>query len=140
MQQRLTALANIQTKLNESLTLLNVQYKTLDKAKSAFGWIGILFVSGLLGSILVNDFLKLSTHLYYKLRIYLRQRRAARLQARREAEERETENEQLAIRVDEKYVQDLDEGLERFHHALIRAKVGHIQRERREREIEIELH
>ena len=53
------------------------------------------------------------------------------MQAIREAEE--MEKKQLAIRVDQKYVQDLDEGLERFHHALIRAKVRHMQRERRER-------
>ena len=87
-------------------------------------------LSSLFGSILVNDFLKLLTNFYYKLRRYLRQRRAARLEIRREAKERE--NEQIVIQINEANAQELDEGLERFHHALIRARVGHILRERKE--------
>ena len=131
-KQKQIELANIQKKLNESLTILNQKYETLDKAKSAFGWIGIVCLSSLFGSILVNDLLKLLTRLYYKLRRYLRERRAARLEARREAEERE--NELIAVQVDEKYAQDLDEGLERVYNALVRARIGHIRRE-----VEIEL-
>ena len=46
------------------------------------------------------------------------------------------ENEQIAIQLDESYAQDLDEKLERFHDALVRAKIRQIIRER---EINIEF-
>ena len=53
----------------------------------------------------------LCARLFFKLGRYLRERREA-------------------IQIDEKYAQDLDEGLERFHRSLIRARIGHLRREK----------
>ena len=47
---------------------------------------------------------------------------------RRQIEERE--NEQIAIVVNQAFGEDLNERLEQFHNALVRARIDHIRRRR----------
>ena len=49
-------LANIQTQKEARLKQLNIKYETADKAKISFGYIGIIFLTILFGSIFMNDF------------------------------------------------------------------------------------
>ena len=122
-QEQLIQLTAIDTKRKATLKQLDIQYASADKAKSSLGYMAIISLSILFGTIFLNDFLKLCIHLYGKTRRYLRQRRLEKEEIKKS--EREKNNIQIQIEMNRVYAQDLEERLERFHAALIRARIEH---------------
>jgi hypothetical protein len=108
----------INMKKNETLSKLNVQYQTADKAKKTFGFIGIISLTLLISVILLNDLAKLCNFIYI---IWNENRRQSqREKIRREREENGDDNE-LQIQVDRMYSKDLEMKLEQVHLKLIKA-------------------
>ena len=124
----MSELATIDANLKKALKQLETKYASYDKAKSSFGYIGITFLSVLFGSIFLNDFFKLCIHLLELFGDW-RQKRSVE-QQRTTKEEIDRKNE-IAIEFERLYADDLEERLERFHVALIRAQMA---REIREKE------
>jgi hypothetical protein len=48
-------LTKIETKRKEALAQLNIKYESADKAKTSFGYIGIIFLSSIWFMIIGND-------------------------------------------------------------------------------------
>ena len=101
----------INMKKNETMAKLNVQYQTADKAKKAFGYIGIISLTLLVSVILLNDLAKLCNAIYI---LWTEKRRESqREKTRRDKEENGEDNEnELQIEVDRIYSKDLEIKLE----------------------------
>ena len=69
----------------------------------------------------MNDLFKLCIHILSKVRRYFRQRRLERQQAKNS--ERERNNRQVEIEMNQVYAEELEDKLEKFHLALIRAQI-----------------
>ena len=100
---------------------MSIKYASADKAKTSLGYIAIISISLLFGSIFLNDFFKLCIHILSKVRRYFRQRRLERQQAKNS--ERERNNRQVEIEMNQVYAEELEDKLEKFHLALIRAQI-----------------
>jgi hypothetical protein len=113
-QQKQTALANIEKNKEAALTALNIQFANADKAKTSFGYIGITFLVFLLGSIFLNDFIKLCIYYFNGLREWWRIKRNIQ-----EQNKNENQPEQVKIEIDRVYGEDLEERLERVYFRLL---------------------
>jgi hypothetical protein len=112
-------LARIETKRQQALKELGIKYSTADKAKKCFGFIGIISLSILYGVILLNDLIKLFGAINDYLRNFFEE----------DDEMNELDNEdelskqdEAKIEMEQIYLENLNEKLERFHQELIRAK------------------
>ena len=113
---RLEQLVNIESKRKEALASLNIKYATADKIKTSFGYIGIISLSLLWSSIILNDLAKIF-HLCYEI---VKDKLKEREQKKR-IEQKEKEIEQVNLEMDEEYSQSLEEKLARVHLELIKA-------------------
>ncbi len=112
-------MARIETKRQQALKELGIKYSTADKAKKCFGFIGIISLSILYGVILLNDLIKLFGAINDYLRNFFEE----------DDEMNELDNEdelskqdEAKIEMEQIYLENLNEKLERFHQELIRAK------------------
>ena len=120
-QQKQTQLANIQKNKEAVMSKLTTKYATANKAKASFGYIGIIFLVVLFGSIFLNDFIKLCIYYFNGWREW---RRGITNDQEREI----NENGQIEIEVDRVYGEDLEEKLERVYIKLVEANVENRRR------------
>jgi len=108
-------LAKIEIKRREAIAKLNVKYAAADKVKTSFGYIGIISLSLLYGTIILNDFFKFLQICHEIIKDYRKQRREQK-------EKEKIKREEIIIEMEEKvYSQDLEEKLEQIHLQLIKA-------------------
>ena len=118
-KSRLEQIAKIEANRKEELDRLNLQYATADKAKTSFGIIGILCITLTLGSIILNDLVKLFKEIFDEIR-------ERWIKNKKERERKVNDIEQVRIELEEdeenlKYSQDLEEKLEEIHFKLVKA-------------------
>ena len=118
-------LATIETNRKAALVSLSIQFASADKAKTSFGYIGIISLSTLFSVIFLNDLWKLCIYIAFRVRRHFRQEK----QQRRVADHAENPR-QVEIEMERVYAEDLERKLERFHVALIRAHQEHDRREK----------
>ena len=106
----------INIKKNEALAKLDIQYKTADRAKKTFGFIGIFFLSLLVTVILLNDLAKLFNSIY----IFWNEKRRES-QGDKSRGDMDKDDKELQIEIDGIYSKDLEMKLERVHLKLVRA-------------------
>ena len=106
----------INIKKNEALAKLDIQYKTADRAKKTFGFIGIFFLSLLVTVILLNDLAKLINSIY----IFWNEKRRES-QGDKSRGDMDKDDKELQIEIDGIYSKDLEMKLERVHLKLVRA-------------------
>ena len=116
-QQQIT---QIDSEKNANLEKLNVKFAAADKAKSSFGYIGIICVSMLFGGFFLNDFLKFGYFLYKKYIANIHVSYKIEQDRLSSAEKNKCAN--LNKKLDELYSQQLDVRLERVHWHLLQAK------------------
>ena len=116
---RLEQLANIEANRKEALAKLNIKYATADKAKTSFGYLGVLCLSLLWGSIILNDLAKVFQLCFEIGKDLLNERRA--LKEKKRKEKREKEIEEVILEMDEEFAQDLEERLAQIHLQLVKA-------------------
>ena len=121
-EQKQTALANIKKNKDAALKQLDIQYAAADKAKMTFGYIGIVFLTVLFGSVFGNDLIKLLAHYFNRLREWWRQRR--NMNDQREMEREEVEQEQVQLELEREYADNLEERLERVYLRLVQANAN----------------
>ena len=128
-QAKQEQLATIETKRQTALAQLTVQYAAADKAKSTFGYIGIISLSVLFGSIFMNDYLKLLAYIFEQSVEYFEERAKEEEKKRQlDAKIKEEQNEEIVININEKYSEDLGEKLDSFYMALIKAKAKRLNK------------
>jgi hypothetical protein len=114
MQQQ--QLANIETKRKEALAQLNIKYESADKAKTSFGYIGIIFLSSIWGLIVLNDLMKLFHLCYEETKSLIKEK---------QQENMKIKEEQVKIQLIEddnhEYSNDLEEKLDKIHLQLVKA-------------------
>jgi hypothetical protein len=106
----------INIKKNEALAKLDIQYKTADRAKKTFGFIGIFFLTLLVTVILLNDLAKLINLIY----IFWNEKKRES-QGDKSREDKDKDDKELQIEIDRMYSNDLEIKLERVHLKLVRA-------------------
>ena len=106
----------INIKKNEALAKLDIQYKTADRAKKTFGFIGIFFLTLLVTVILLNDLAKLFNSIY----IFWNEKRRES-QGDKSRGDMDKDDKELQIEIDGMYSKDLEMKLERVHLKLVRA-------------------
>ena len=112
-------MASIETKRQQALKELDIKYSTADKAKKCFGYIGIISLSILYGVIVLNDLIKL----FGAINDYLRNFFEEDDEMNELANENElSKQDEAKIEMEQIYLENLNEKLERFHQELIRAK------------------
>ena len=115
-QQKQAELANIQKKKEAALNALNIQYATADKAKTSFGFTGVIFLTVLFGSILGNDLLKVCSYCCNGLGRWWRKKKENDMNKKVENDVKKTDE----IIVDLKDQDDLDETLEKVYFKLVK--------------------
>lgn len=113
-KNRLIQLANIETNRKEALAKLNLQYATADKAKTTFGYIGILFNVFIWVCIILNDLIKLVGVFYDETKNYLKEKREQK-------ENHKRENVNVNIQMEIESSEQLQEKLDKFHIQLVKA-------------------
>ena len=113
-KNRLIRLVNIEKNRKEALAKLNLQYATADKAKTTFGYIGIMFNAFIWGCIIINDLMKLVGFFYDESKIYLKEKREQK-------ENRKRENVNANIQMEIVRSEQLQEKLDKFHIKLVKA-------------------
>ena len=113
-KNRLIQLANIETNRKEALAKLNLQYATADKAKTTFGYIGILFNVFIWVCIILNDLMKLVGVFYDETKNYLKEKREQK-------ENHKRENVNVNIQMEIESSEQLQEKLDKFHIQLVKA-------------------
>ena len=113
-------MASIETKRQQALKELDIKYSTADKAKKSFGYIGIISLSILYGIILLNDLIKLFGAINDYLRNFFEEDDEMNELANEDDEL--SKQDEAKIEMEQIYLEDLNEKLERFHQKLIRAK------------------
>jgi len=116
---RLEQLANIEANRKEALAKLDIKYATADKAKTTFGYIGIISLSLLWSLIILNDLAKVFQLCYKIVGDELNERLVKKEKERKE--ERAKEIEQIILEMDEASTQDLEKRLSQIHLQLIKA-------------------
>lgn len=106
-------LAKIETRRQEALLALNIKYADADKAKTTFGYIGIVSLSILYGSFILNDLFKLLVACF---RVMRSKNDQDENQTNQQSEEREEDKDEEC-----KYGEELEEKLENFHFHLVKA-------------------
>ena len=116
-QSRLIQLADIEANRKAALARLNIQYAIADKAKTSFGYIGIISLCLIWSAFILNDmpsFIRLCFEIAKDL---LKERREQNI-----IEKKEREIKQVTIQMEEElYSQELKEKLDRIHLQLIKA-------------------
>ncbi len=107
-------LANIETKRKEALAQLNIKYESADKAKTSFGYIGIIFLSSIWFLIIGNDLMKLFQLCYEETKSLLSEKQ-------QEDNKIKEEQEQVKIQLEDEYSNDLGEKLDKIHLQLVKA-------------------
>ena len=115
-KSRLEKMAQIEENRKAALASLNIKYASADKAKTSFGFIGITFLGVLCFAIILNDLAKLFRLCYEETRELLKERRE------QHHNEKEKEFDQVTIQLedDEKYLDDLEEKLDKVHWQLVK--------------------
>jgi len=118
-KSRLEKMAQIEENRKAALASLNIKYASADKVKTSFGFVGITFLGVLWMAIILNDLAKLFRLCYEETRELLKERRE---QHHNEKNEKEKEFDQVTIQLDddEKYLDDLEEKLDKVHWQLVK--------------------
>ena len=111
-------LVKIETQKQEKLSELNVKFASSDKAKSSFGYIGIISVTMMYAFFLFNDFLKLAL---YICNDYMQKNRTKADLALRQRTQANKASDQLEQQIENVYSEELETRLRRMHLRLIRA-------------------
>ena len=112
-------LSIIEKNKQEALAKLNIKHAAADKVKTSFGYIGIVFLSFLWGSIILNDLTKFLQLCFEIAKDLLKEKRE--LKEKKTKEEKRKEYEQVTLEMDEEYSQDLEDKLHQFHLQLVKA-------------------
>ena len=107
-------MAKIETKRKEALAQLNIKYETADKAKTSFGYIGIIFLSSIWFLIILNDLMKLFHLCYEETKSLIKEKQ-------QENDKNIEEQEQVKIQLEDEYSNDLGEKLDKIHLQLVKA-------------------
>ena len=116
-KSRLEKMAQIEENRKAALASLNIKYASADKAKTSFGFIGITFLGVLWSAIILNDLAKLFRLCYEETRELLKERRE---QHHNEKNEKEFDQVTIHLEDDEKYLDDLEEKLDKVHWQLVK--------------------
>ena len=111
-------LVKIETQKQEKLSELNVKFASSDKAKSSFGYIGIISVTMMYAFFLFNDFLKL---FLYICNDYMKKNRTKADLALRQRTQANKTSDHLEQQIENVYSEELETRLRRMHLRLIRA-------------------
>ena len=118
-EQKKTALTNIQKNRDAALKQLDIQYASADKAKKSFGYIGIIFLTVLFGSIFLNDLIKLCIYYFNCLRDWWRHESSNKKKSQ-ENKKIESEVPELRIEMQQDYLDHLDASLEQVYFKLVK--------------------
>jgi len=109
-------LAKIETKRKEALAQLNIKYESADKAKTSFGYVGIIFLSSIWFLIIGNDLMKLFHLCYEETKSLIKEK---------QQENNKIKEEQVKIQLEEDENEvnsnDLEEKLDKIHLQLLKA-------------------
>ena len=118
-QSRQTQLVNIELNRQTQLELLNAKFVQADTAKSSMGFISVISLSLLFGSILVNDMIKLINYAYKNI--------LEKLTVEHDVEESRIQNtnrkvhSHIHVEIEKLYAEKLDARLDRVHLDLLKA-------------------
>ena len=109
-------IANIETNKIEQLKSLDIKFANVDAAKKSFGYIAVISLSILFGSIFLNDFIKLAN---FVLNYYVRQTNPSENTTEERDEDSELESSTYnVIQIDTTYSNILERRLELVHISL----------------------
>jgi hypothetical protein len=115
-EQTKTALTNIQKNKQIRLNQLDIDYKSWDKAKTSFGYIGITFFTCLFGSIFVNDLVKVFIHYFAHLRAWYRRSISKK-------KDEKIDETRVIVEMNQAYDDELiEERLEKVYFKLVEAR------------------
>ena len=106
-------LANITTHKQAKLEALSVKYQKVEKARASLGYVSMIFLSLLFGTIFINDFVKLA-------RCLLIENNKLAFKSV-EADKREDNVTNVYVKIDEIDSDQLEARLKRVHVNLLRA-------------------
>jgi len=110
-------LLNIRKNKEAALKQLDIEYAYWDIVRRTIGYIGITYLTCLVGSIFGNDLMKLVAHYFNHLRDWYRRW----CQRKRHDEKLEEENKKkIILEMDHCYADELDDALEKVYFKLVR--------------------
>ena len=107
------------------MLMLNKKFASTDRAKSSFGYIGIISLSILFGSLFLNDFVRVIRCLYFKCIRSLQVKDNEQNISARESNWDFISSNQISLEIERSYSSYLDNRLERVHKHLI--QVVHLE-------------
>ena len=113
-------MAKIETRRIEALEKLNIKYEHWDKAAKSLGYIGIMSIVLLFGSIFGNDLIKLISFYFNEFKQYWKKRKETKEEVKEETQNKEEEEEENNVKIQMELSEKLEQDLEKVYFKLVK--------------------